>query len=496
MTTKKNPVPGCNQGTGTEKPNSQRSNNTPRRPRSQAPARNSDVAIAESCKTWIESACGKVVKAEGKFWTYQTNCWVEHPIHELKRLVQRYDGKAGGGNEKIRLNRSRINSIIDVLGTMSEEPDFFAAPAVGINCANGFIVFGQAGKPSLRPHDRKHRQRHVLPGSWQPDASSEPPDGSLLQRLLAGVFRGDDDATDKVRLIGELAGCVALGYATRLREPKAIVLHGQTAENGKSQILDMLRSLLPKTGNCSISPQDFRDERHRIGLVNKLLNATDELGGAGAIGEDIFKAIITGEPVSARDVYQPRAEFRAQALHVFATNVLPDFRGGIDRGVRRRLLVIPFNRTIPRAERVEQIGRKIGEQEADALLAFAVEGAGRLIRNRAFSEPPSAVAALRDWASQDPVAAWVEDQVEGRPVEAGQPAIRTRDARHEFCDWAANEGYDPARLPAIDKFTARVRPLLPAGAYYHRTAAGRFFFGIVIRKSANPFRDVARRAAE
>ena len=71
-----------------------------------------------------------------------------------------------------------------------------------------------------------------------------------------------------------------------------------------------------------------------------------------AIASETFKAVVTGEPVQGRDVYKSRVEFRPVAQHLFATNNLPVFAGGMDRGVQRRLLVVQFNRMIP-TERVE-----------------------------------------------------------------------------------------------------------------------------------------------
>src|SRR5262249_28376047 len=162
----------------------------------------------------------------------------------------------------------------------------------------------------------------------------------------------------------------------------------------KSQVLDLFRGLLPSDAIASIPAAKMGDERLVIGLVGKHLNAADELSGAEAIASDIFKAVITGEPVSGRDVYRSAVTFRSVAQIVFATNALPSFKGGMDRGVQRRLLVIPFNRTIPEEERIENIGSRISEEEADMLLTWAVAGASSLIRNRGFSTPPSSKSAL------------------------------------------------------------------------------------------------------
>ena len=202
----------------------------------------------------------------------------------------------------------------------------------------------------------------------------------------------------------------------------------------------------------------FSDERFVVRLLGKHLNAADGSSSASAIASDAFKAIVTGEPVAARDVYAPAITIRPEALHLFATNDLPAFRGGIDRGVQRRLLILQFNRTIPLAERVEGIGRRIGEQEGDLLLRFAVEGAKRLLRQRRFTEPPSSTQALRDWlTSADPIHAWLE--FIGLDPDA---RTRTRDAYQHFRDWATVEGYRAEMLPAVNTFASGSRPLPPA----------------------------------
>ena len=352
------------------------------------------------------------------------------------------------------------------------KPSFFESVAVGINCASGFIRFDTGGTPGLEPHEPDHRCRHTLPGRWSPGTTGTPPEGSLLSRLLDGVFRGDADASAKVDLLAEIVGGAALGYATKLRQPRAVILKGETAENGKSQILDLARGLLPPSAVCSVTAGRMGDERHIIGLVGKLLNASDELSSAGAIASETFKAVVTGEPVQGRDVYKSRVEFRPVAQHLFATNSLPAFAGGMDRGVQRRLLVIQFNRVIPTEERIEAIGRRIAEEEANLLLAWAVDGAARLIRHRDFSIPASCKAALNDWLyGADPVLAWLDDCVEVRPIVEDGPKVRTSYAHQQFRAWAEAEGFKRDTLPAINGFVQRIKANAPGIEYRRRRMA-------------------------
>ena len=450
----------------------------------------SDVEIAGEVGEDLNRAFGDIVHAEGQFWRYRLTHWQTIPEHELRRAVHAYDGAGydtpAGEPARVKLSKSRVDSVLNELAALVAKPDFFANTGVGINCTSGFIRFAADGTPSLEPHDPDHRCRHTLPGRWSPETLGAAPPSSLLARLLDGVFRGDDDAEEKVDLLAEIAGAAALGYATRLRQPRAVILKGETAENGKSQILDLARGLLPPSAICSVTAGRMGDERHIIGLVGKLLNASDELSSAAAIASETFKAVVTGEPVQGRDVYKSRVEFRPVAQHLFATNTLPVFAGGMDRGVQRRLLVIQFHRVIPTEERVEAIGRRITDEEADLLLAWAVDGAARLIRRRDFSIPATSKAALSDWLyGADPVLAWLDERVEIRPIVGDTPKLRTSYAHEQFQAWALAEGFKRDTLPAVNGFVQRIKANAP-GIEYRRSGEGRFFLGMVVRHFTPP----------
>jgi len=95
---------------------------------------------------------------------------------------------------------------------------------------------------------------------------------------------------------------------------------------------------------------------------------------------------------------------------VFATNDLRTFRGGMDRDVLRRLLVITVSRTVPE-ERIEYIGLR---RAGGAGFAPRLRGRGSetVYQRRYFAEPESSRVALREWVlGADPVLAWLEEAV-------------------------------------------------------------------------------------
>jgi len=245
-------------------------------------------------------------------------------------------------------------------------------------------------------------------------------------------------------------------------------------------VLDLIRALLPETAHTAVSPARIGDDRYAVQLAGPLLNATDELGDA-AIFSDGFKSAVTGDWMTARDVYRSAIRFRPRALHLLACNALPAFRGGMDAGVRRRLLVITFNRRIPEAERIEALGRRVGQQEPDLLLAWAIAGASRLLRRRHFPDLVSSREAIGEWVlSSDPVGGWLQDRDEVDITGEARHVVHSKAAYARFRVWANSEGLLPAHIPAKSQFTLRVGSSGHAGLAATRRANGNVFVGMRI----------------
>lgn len=432
-----------------------------------------DVELANAALTRLEDEiCSPVIFSEGQFYAYAGTHWRVIPEPELRKTVYGFDRARAGKSGKVKLSDSRARSVLSIMADFTADTDFFANAALGINCASGFVQFEPDGTPYVEPHATQHRQRHCLPGNWHQGASWKT--AKLLTAYLCGCHGGESDFTERVALTAEILGSAALGSATKISAPKAIVLYGPTAGNGKSETLMMARGLLPADAVASVPPTRFGDERMLIQLRDKRLNACDELGTSQAIVSDTFKSVITGNSVLAKELYRQAVAFSPTAQHIYATNVLPPFHGGFDRGVQRRLIVVTFNRTIPASEIVANIGALIASEESDALLAFAVEGAARLLRNGAFTEPASSREATREWIfNADPVLAWLENRtehIEGHTLD-------TKLAYYDFQQWAEGEGFKGDRLPSANNFVQRV--LAQDGRIRKgRSAHGRYMAGL------------------
>lgn len=444
----------------------------------------SDVEIARALVAGIKYAHGGAVYSEGAFFVWAGTHWNEIREPELRRMVHQFNGAPilqGRKDERLKINKSRVDGALHEAAAMLEEPCFFDTPTTGINCTNGLLTFDTTGGVLLIDHAPNHLRRQCLPARFDPGLEWRSARESLLGKLLHGCFAGDGDADAKIDLFAEIAGAAALGMGPRLLQPKCIVLLGETAENGKSQFLKALKGLVPESAVSTITPQQMGHEQYRAKLAGKLLNVSDELGMA-SIESEAFKAIITGEAVTAKTVYRPPFSFQPAALHVFATNRLPPFKNGMDRGVRRRLLPIVFTRRIPLSERIEGIGERIANEEPDLLLAFAVYGAQRLFRTGSFTEPESSRQALAQWfLTSDPVTAFLQDEDAVVLSGAKSDRVTSKEAYASFQTWARKEGILPINVPEHGQFTARVREAaLPEISIRRRGKTGTWFHGVLL----------------
>jgi hypothetical protein len=427
----------------------------------------SDVEIAEYLKFFLQAKYGEVVFCEGEFWHYAETQWSKISRDELWIEISLYNGVAHGKKGIIRLNSNRIVSILTHLEKLHSKPGFFNNAARGVNCLSGFVEFAADGTPGLSIHSAGHRQRDTLQGHWDPTKRvMEIPSQSLIYTLLYGSTMGDPEQLEKIEALLRLAGAVVTGSGTKGIDPKVVILKGES-KAGKAQMLIMFRGLVPASAQCSISPSQFADKNFVVELAGKLLNTYDELGSTYAVTSEVFKQIGTGDPITGCRKYGHPFTFTPTAQNIFACNLLPSFRGGVDKAVLNRLYILQLDRAIPKEERIENLGQRIVAEEMDLLLGLAIEGASRLIRAGGFPHLESAEAELAELAETDSVVAWFKDRIKRTQclevLEKDEVRAASRLATSEmYADYKATaeaQGHDKKSIVHINVFSQRLRSL-------------------------------------
>ena len=444
----------------------------------------SEVEVAKAVHGIIKRELASLIFAEDQFWTFAGDCWRKWDQQALRRSLHLLDGSQidaqSRGNKVLRLSGRMIDGIVRELAVMAADPDFFADPKPGIPAKNCLVTFDREGNVRCLPHDPDHRRRFVINAEFHsPITPTLPPEDSLLHRLFEGAFRGDDDAEAKVLLIAEALGAAAGGFATKVAQPRAIIMYGPSARNGKSSTAALFQALLPPGTVSSLTPAALADERQVVHLAGKAANIADELSGA-AVGGEAFKAAVTGDPLTGREVYRSSFTFRPQALHCFTTNKLPSFSGGLDRGLQRRIVVVDFSRSIPVAELIPNIADRIARTELEFLLGLAILGAARLRKNSGFTVPKSSSLAMEDWLANDPFRMWSEQRLVPAREMPAEGWYRTAHLHRDFSEWMRAEGYRDSSIPSPADFGNKLRDV-PGFRERKRRADGPRIVGLVLK---------------
>ncbi|MBO37649.1 MAG: hypothetical protein CMM75_00520 [Rhodospirillaceae bacterium] len=365
-----------------------------------------DFKLREPCPVFVN----------GELWRFKDTNWSKVENYEQRLWVQELDEARYGRRERIRANKSLIDGVLSELHAMCEVPGFFDEPALGINCLSGFIKLSPNQQPVLVKHSPEQRQRFCINASWPTKIKKTP--ASLTERFFNGISGQGKVAQAKRSLLEEILGASCASLGTWVKIPKAFVLHGSSAQNGKSEYIKLVRGLLPVGAHCAIAPSDMAKEQFLANLSGKTANLTSELSSTRAIASDKVKAVISGDVVAAKRVYQPVFQFKPNALHVFATNILPTFYDGVDEGIRRRFIVIPFEDKIAEDKIVADIAAKILQTEMEMILSLAVGGAARIVSKGLYSLPEWIIRETEAWfADADTLRSWLEDDKIGRILE-------------------------------------------------------------------------------
>ena len=307
----------------------------------------------------------------------------------------------------------------------------FDDAAAGVAFRNGFVSV-EGGRVVLRDHSPDHRARHAHPFDYEPWSPSRTP---LMLEFLDELFAdcSEDERAARIALLQEFGGACLLGHA--LLYQGCLILYGEGA-NGKSSLLALLRAMFPPTALCSVPPQKWAERFGLAALEGKRANFVSETPSAEILDGGAFKAVVTGDMVTAERKHRDPFEFRPTAGHIFSMN-WPLTTTDHSAGFWRRPIVLPFSRRfdVDPGRKIEP-ERAVIERELAGVVAWSVEGAARAQRQRGYTVPDQSLSLLGEWRDgNDQVRLFLREQAadEG-PIPASQFYERYR-------DWAGSNGH-------------------------------------------------------
>ncbi|NOT62421.1 MAG: DNA primase [Acidobacteria bacterium] len=295
------------------------------------------------------------------------------------------------------------------------------ADKVLVNLRNGtFEITATAQR--LRPFNHADFLKHQLHFDYDEKADA-PLFRAYLDRVLPEL--------ELQMIVAEYFGYV---FTRNLKFEKALLLYGGGA-NGKSVMFDVMNALLGKENTVNYSVSDLMQEHNRAQIANKLLNYGSEINAA-MLSKDIFKTLVSNEPIMARLKYGQSFQMEHYAKLCFNCNELPRDAEQTD-AYFRRLLIVPFNVRIPDNEQDKSLAQKIIATELSGVFNWVLDGLKRLLRTGNFSDSQivrEAVKTYRD--DSDSVACFLKE------AEA-EPNGLLKNVYKDYRDYSNESGLKP-----------------------------------------------------
>lgn len=403
---------------------------------------------------------GNLVYAQAGFWAWRdTGVWVRVLDHEVRRTAM----DCLEGQEAI--TDGLVRSVVALTRDEAYASDArFDQPADRrINLVNGTLEYA-AGAWTLREHRRDDYLTTQLPVAYDPAATCP-----RFDRFLAEVFEGDQDAADKARVILEMIG---YSLVQSCHFEKFAILVGK-GSNGKSVLLEVIRSLIGAEQCASVEPARLNDRVERAHLHGKLANIAPELPVGSMLADAQMKAFTSGDSVNAALKYGQPFDYKPFATFWMGTNHLPHTRD-LSHGMFRRALIVEFNRQFDGAAREIGLADKL-RGELPGILVKAVQAFAGVIERGGFTVPTSCTQALQAWRTDaDQVAQFLEDCCK---VEIKLGPVSHAELFGAFQGWA--QAQNIKHSVSGKAFTSRLEALgLASDRYYIGGKQQRAFLGI------------------
>jgi len=294
-----------------------------------------------------------------------------------------------------------------------------------LNVANGTIDLRTG---NLLVPLRKHMITKVLDIQYDQHANAP-----TWKAFLVRIMRSHPD------IIPFLQRAVGYTLTAATTEHLFFLLYG-SGRNGKSTFVEALLAVLGEYAQAS-SPETWlkqmggRSAEPDIArLPGVRMVSTAEIGEGRALDEARVKAIVAGDTITTRNLYQSAFDFVPTCKLWISTNHAPQIKGN-DEGMWRRVCLIPFAETISYDEMDRDLPNKL-RAELPGILAWAVQGC--IDWQRDGMQIPDVVRAKTDEyrSDQDVIGQWIDEccDIDDDARESGSALFAS------YAEWARARG--------------------------------------------------------
>jgi len=292
-----------------------------------------------------------------------------------------------------------------------------------INLQNGTFEF-ENDTWTLREFNSADFMTYQLPFCYDETATC-PMFNSYLDKVLP-------DKESRM-ILQEFAGYIF----TKLNLEKMLMLTG-SGQNGKSVFFDIICALLGRENVLQYTLGAFSSEYNRAKLTDVLLNYSSEKGTD--VNPDTFKALVSGEPLQAREPYGRSFTLHNTVRFIINANELPSEIELTD-AFFRRWIIIPFEVQISEEEKDIDLSKKIIANELAGVFNWLLGGLDRIVKNRRFTHSEKVNNAIGEFK-------WQSDKVnlfidEFNYTASDTNKVHLSDLYKDYKQFCQDDGYKP-----------------------------------------------------
>lgn len=230
---------------------------------------------------------------------------------------------------------------------------------------------------------------------------------------------------------------IGFGISSLTDVKRAVFLIGES-DGGKSVCLRLIESAVAPELVSNISFQQLADPHYIIQLLGKKLNISYDNSSKAMDNEHIFKSVVSCERIDGRALRENPVQFIPTAKLLFSSNKPYVFKHP-DLALYRRMVIIPFEYSIPPEKQDKQLLDKLLE-ERDVIFSLAAKSLKDFIKSgydfkmsakgKAYLE--SRIAALHS----------VEDFLNDRAVIDEKDSVSVSVLFDNYKAWCADNALD------------------------------------------------------
>lgn len=376
---------------------------------------------------------GRVSYFHAGWKLYEGGTWATRDAAEVRRYIR---GELRTWRDRgVAVSQQRIRALASML-----EDDLFVSDRVVmaqaeerkryINLQNGLLDLETM---RLEPHRPDLYFTTQLGFSY--DSEADCP--TFRRYLTSSLVHPGSDRVD-YSLVELMMEALAYSMTARTDLKASFWLVGEK-DSGKSTFISVIKGIMGDL-HTTIDLTQLGSNRFLLGsIVGKRVVTFTEASGSSMLPDALYKALVGGTDEIYADVKnRDPIVFRPEAKVWWAMNEMPRIsdRSG---ATTRRIVIIPFNRSIPEKERITNLEARL-LAERPGILNWMLSHYGRLMKTNRFTHCNQSVARLEEYiAENDTEATYAQERLDLHESYR----VSSQELYADYSEWCTQYGFRP-----------------------------------------------------